>query len=54
MWISRSCTKRVNGCSRLRPLHRLFKYFRPGREEYSHALEPVKGMPRYARWLRHP
>ncbi len=41
-------------CSRLRPLHGFFQGFRPGRGEYSHALEPVKGTPRYARWLRHP
>ncbi len=41
-------------CSRLRPLHGLFRCFRPGRGEHSHALEPVKGTPRYARWLRHP
>ncbi len=41
-------------CSRLRPLHGLFKCFRPGRGEYSHALEPVKGTSRSARWLRHP
>ncbi len=41
-------------CSRLRPLHGFFQCFRPGRGEYSHAVEPVKGTPRYARWLRHP
>ncbi len=41
-------------CSRLRQLHGFFQCFRPGREEYSHAVEPVKGMPRSARWLRHP
>ncbi len=41
-------------CSRLRPLHGFFQCFRPGRGEYSHAVEPVKGTPRSARWLRHP
>ncbi len=41
-------------CSRLRPLHGFFQCFRPGKGEHSHALEPVKGTPRYARWLRHP
>ncbi len=41
-------------CSRLRPLHGFFQCFRPGRGEYSHAVEPIKGTPRSARWLRHP
>ncbi len=49
-----SAPKGLKVCSRLRPLHGFFQCFRPGRGEYSHTSEPVKGTPRYARWLRHP